>query len=406
MADESDSAKEIKVNYTRSRIPFGPVHPALKEPISFRVTVRKEEILDVDIRLGHVHRGIEALAENRNLVQTIYLVERICGICCHSHTTCFTQALEEIGGIKPSERALYLRTLIFELERMHSHLLLLGIMAYDVGFDTLFMFCWRVREEILDLFEEITGNRIHHAMNTIGGVRWDLTPHTLEKVNDSLKKIEKSVKYIYEVFQDKTVEKRLCRVGMLSYNEARELCVVGPTARGSGVSMDVRRDYPYAAYGELKNGFSVVLRDGADAYARIEIRIFELFESINLVRTILDELPNGSISMEENVLKLMRKIPEGETVSMVEAPRGELLYFVKTNGKEGLWRLKVRTPTLANILGLRPMLIGGEIADIPVTVASIDPCISCANRIAVVDKDKEETRVIDLEDLRRRGRKQ
>jgi NADH-quinone oxidoreductase subunit D len=406
MADEFDSAKEIKVDYTRLRIPFGPVHPALKEPISFRVTVRKEEILDVDIRLGHVHRGIEALAENRNLVQTIYLVERICGICCHSHTTCFTQALEEIGGIKPSERASYLRTLIFELERMHSHLLLLGIIAYDVGFDTLFMFCWRVREEILDLFEEITGNRIHHAMNTIGGVRWDLTPHTLEKVNDSLKKIEKSVKYIYEVFQDKTIEKRLCRVGMLSYNEARELCVVGPTARGSGVSMDVRRDYPYAAYGELKNGFSVVLRDGADAYARIEIRIFELFESINLVRTILDELPNGSISMEENVLKLMRKIPEGETVSMVEAPRGELLYFVKTNGKEGLWRLKVRTPTLANILGLRPMLIGGEIADIPVTVASIDPCISCANRIAVVDKDKEETRVIDLEDLRRRGRKQ
>jgi len=382
------------------------VHPALKEPISFRVTVRKEEILDVDIRLGHVHRGIEALAENRNLVQALYLVERICGICSHSHTTCFTQALEEIGEIKPSERALYLRTLIFELERMHSHLLLLGIMAYEIGFDTLFMFTWHVRESVLDLFEEITGNRVHHAMNTIGGVRWDLTPHTVEKVNDSLKKIEKSVKYIYEVFQDKTVEKRLCRVGMLSYNEARELCVVGPTARGSGVSMDVRRDYPYAAYGELKNSFSVVLRDGADAYARTEVRIFELFESINLIRTILDELPNGSISMEESVLKLMRKIPEGETVSMVEAPRGELLYFVKTNGKEGLWRLKVRTPTLANILSLKLMLIGGEIADIPVTVASIDPCISCANRIAVVDKDKEETRVIDLEDLRRRGRKQ
>jgi len=170
--------------------------------------------------------------------------------------------------------------------------------------------------------------------------------------------------------------------------------------------MDVRRDYPYAAYGELKNSFSVVLRDCADAYARTEVRIFELFESINLIRTILDELPNGSISMEESVLKLMRKIPEGETVSMVEAPRGELLYFVKTNGKEGLWRLKVRTPTLANILSLKLMLIGGEIADIPVTVASIDPCISCANRIAVVDKDKEETRVIDLEDLRRRGRKQ
>ena len=405
MANESDDAKEIKVDYTRLRIPFGPVHPALKEPVSFRVTVRKEEILDVNIRLGHVHRGIEALAEDRNLVQTTYLVERICGICSHSHTTCFTQALEEIGEIKPSERALYLRSLVFELERMHSHLLLLGLMAYEVGFDTLFMFTWHVRENILDLFEEITGNRIHHAMNTIGGVRWDLTPHMTEKVNDSLREVEKSVKYIREVFQDKTVEKRLCKVGVLSYNKARELCVVGPTARGSGVSMDVRTDCPYAAYGELKNSFSVVLRDCADAYARTEVRIFELFESINIIRTILDELPKGSISIEESVLKLMRKIPEGETVSRVEAPRGELLYFVRTNGKEGLWRLKVRTPTIANILSLKSMLIGGEIADIPVTVASIDPCISCANRITVMDEDKREVRVIDLENLRSQGRK-
>jgi len=406
MTNGSDDAKEIKEGYTRFRVPFGPLHPALKEPISFRVVVRKEEILDVDIRLGHVYRGIEALAENRNLVQAIYLVERICGICSHSHTTCYTQALEEIGGIQLSERALYLRTLIFELERIHSHLLILGLISYDIGFDTLFMFCWHVRENVLDLFEEITGNRVHHAMNTIGGVRWDLPHHLIEKVNVSLKKIEKSTKYIYDVFQDKTVEKRLCDIGVLSYNEAQELCVVGPTARGSGVNMDVRRDYPYAAYKELKDRFSVVLRDGADAYARTEVRIFEIFESINIIRTILDELPNGSIFMEESVLKLMRKIPEGETVSIVEAPRGELLYFVKTDGKGGLRRLKVRTPTLANILGLKPMLVGGEIADIPVTVASIDPCISCANRITIVDNDQGEVRVIGLEDLRRRGRKQ
>jgi NADH-quinone oxidoreductase subunit D len=405
MTDKSDGTKEIQVDYTRLRVPFGPVHPALKEPISLKVTVRKEEILDVDIRLGHVHRGIEALAEKRNLVQTLYLVERICGICSHSHTTCFTQALEEIGGIKPSERALYLRTLVFELERMHSHLFLLGIMAYEVGFDTLFMFTWHVRESVLDLFEELTGNRVHHSMNTIGGVRWDLPPNFAEKVKDSLKNIEKSVKYIQEVFQDKTVEKRLCRVGVLSHNEAQELCVVGPTARGSEVNMDVRRDYPYAAYGELKDNFSVVLRDSADAYARTEVRILELFESINLIRTILDELPNGPISKEESVLKLMRKIPEGEAISMVEAPRGELLYFVKTNGNEGLWRLKVRTPTIPNVLGLKPMLIGCEIADIPVTVASIDPCMACANRVTVVDQSKGEKKVINWENLRR-GKKQ
>jgi Ni,Fe-hydrogenase III large subunit len=405
MTDKPNDVKEIHVDYTRLRIPFGPVHPALKEPVSLRVTVRKEEILDVDIVLGHVHRGIEALAENRNLVQTLYLVERICGICSHSHTTCFTQALEEIGGIEPSERALYLRTLIFELERIHSHLFLLGIMAYEIGFDTLFMFTWRVRESVLDLFEKITGNRVHHSMNTIGGVRWDLEPHMIENVEASIKSIQKSVQYIYNVFQDKTVEKRLCDVGFLEHDEARKLCTVGPTARGSGVSMDVRRDHPYAAYNDLKEGFSVAVREKGDVYARTEVRILELFESINIIRTILEKLPEGPIYPEENVLKLMRKIPEGEALSMVEAPRGELLYFVKTNGKEGLWRLKVRTPTIPNVLALKPMLVGCEIADIPVTVASIDPCMACANRITVVDAAKEKVKIVDMDALKRRGRK-
>ncbi len=406
MANESDKAKEIKADYTRWRIPLGPVHPALKEPISFKVTVQKEEILDVDIRLGHVFRGIEALAENRNLFQTLYLVERICGICSHSHTTCFTQALEEISGIKPSERALYLRTLIFELERLQSHLFVLGITAYEIGFDTLFMFTWYGRENVLDLFEKITGNRVHHSMNTIGGVRWDLTPNLVEDVNDSLNKIEKTAKRIQEVFQEKTVEKRLCKVGVLSQTKAQELCVVGPTARGSGVKIDVRKDFPYAAYSELKETFSVSLRQSGDAYSRTEVRILELFESINLIRTILDGLPNGPISKQESVFKLMKKIPEGEAISMVEAPRGELLYFAKTNGKEGLWRLKVRTPTTPNVLGLKPMLIGGEIADIPVAAASIDPCMACANRITIVDQNKEQEKVVYWEELRRRGNKQ
>ncbi|MEM2029480.1 MAG: nickel-dependent hydrogenase large subunit, partial [Candidatus Bathyarchaeia archaeon] len=212
-----EKEREVEVEYSRLRIPFGPVHPALKEPVSLRVSVRGEEIVDVDVVLGHVHRGIESLAEGRNLVQALYLIERICGICSHSHTTCFTQALEEIGGIIPSERALYLRTLIFEMERIHSHLLLLGVMAYEVGFDTLFMFTWHVRERVLDLFEKITGNRVHHAMNTIGGVRWDLTPQMIGEVDAYMREIERSVKYIREVFMDGTVEGRICGLGVLGY---------------------------------------------------------------------------------------------------------------------------------------------------------------------------------------------
>ncbi len=403
MAD-SGGAKEIQVDYSRLRVPFGPVHPALKEPISLRVTVRREEVVDVDVQLGHVHRGIEALAEHRNLAQALYLVERICGICSHSHTTCFIQALERIGGITPSARSLYLRTLIFELERLHSHLLILGVMAYEVGFDTLFMFAWHAREDVLDLFEEITGNRVHHSMNTLGGVRWDVSPQHLDKLTQSANKLEKAANYLRDVFQDRTVEKRLCGVGVLAREAARDLCAVGPIARGSGLDTDVRVDHPHAAYGDLKDSFAVAVRDGGDAYARTEVRLLELFESINIIRTIADALPPGPTKLETNVLRLKKDIPAGETVSVVEAPRGELLHYVKTNGKDGLHRLKIRTPTNANVLSLKPMLIGGELADIPVALASIDPCMSCTNRLVVVDAEQHAETVMDLDRLRRQRR--
>lgn len=391
-------------DYARLLIPFGPVHPAFKEPIHFRIVVKKEEVVDVDVRLGYVHRGVEALAETRNLIQALYLTERICGICSHSHATCFVQALEEIGGIRPPDRALYLRTLIAELERMHSHLLWLGTMAYEIGFDTLFMYAWRAREKVMDVFEEVTGNRIHHSMNTIGGVRWDLDLSMIGKVYASVGEVEKAVRYIHDVFQDKSVEGRLCRVGLLSHDSAKELCVVGPTARGSRIEADVRKDDLYAAYADLRDAFSVVVRCEGDAYARTEVRIFELFESINLVRAVLDKLPGGPIALGESALKLMTKVPEGEAISRVEAPRGELVYFVKTDGRGGLKRLKVRTPTLANVISLRTMLIGGEIADVPVAIASIDPCISCADRVTIIDGSEGKFEVVSFESLRRRGR--
>ncbi|MEM4505660.1 MAG: nickel-dependent hydrogenase large subunit, partial [Candidatus Bathyarchaeia archaeon] len=344
----------------------------------------------------------EGLAENRNLVQTLYLVERVCGICSHSHTTCYVQALEEIGEIKPPERALYLRTLIFELERIHSHLFLLGVLAYEIGFDTLFMFTWHVRESILDLFEKITGNRVHHSMNTLGGVRWDVDQSMVEEIMSTMKNLHKYVQQIHDSFQDKSVEKRLCDVGFLAKDEAIRLCVVGPTARGSGVDMDVRRDHPYAAYNDLREDFSVVVKEKGDVYARTEVRILELFESINIIQKILAKLPGGNIRVEDNIIKLMRRIPQGEAISLVEAPRGELLYFVKTNVKGGLSRLKIRTPTIPNVLGLKPMLVGCEIADIPVIIASVDPCMACANRITVVDAVTGEEETMDTSVLRRK----
>lgn len=396
----SEDRRVVEADYSRLVLPFGPVHPALKEPVHFSVTVRGEEVVDVDVRLGHAHRGIEALAETRNLVQVLHLVEKVCGICSHVHPTCFVQAVEEVGGVQPPERALYLRALIAELERVHSHLLWLGVLGYEMGFDTLFMYCWRVREGVMDLFEAMTGNRVTKAMNTIGGVRWDLNV-TQKKISDVLKEAGGAANYILSVLHDKTAEARLMGVGPLSKDDALRLCTVGPTARGSGVDADVRRDDPYAAYGELKGDFAVIVKSGGDVFTRAEVRVLELLESIHLIEAVLDRVPSGPIALEENVIRLMRKIPSGEALSRVEAPRGELIHYLKTDGGGGVERLKIRSPTLANVACLKPMLVGGEVADIPLVVASIDPCISCAERVTLIDSETGKGRTVDLSYLKR-----
>jgi NADH-quinone oxidoreductase subunit D len=380
LGDKLAEERKIDVHYSRCIIPIGPIYPALKEPVNIKVTLNKEKIADVDFRLGYAHRGIEALAQKRNIIQSLYLVERICGICSHSHATCYIQAIEEIGGIHPPERAVYIRTLMMELERIHSHMLWLGVTAYGIGFDTFFMYAMRIREQILDIFEEATGNRVHHSLNTIGGIRADLTSHIINKIQAFLSEVEKTLQFMLEILHGRTVENRLKGIGILRKEDAEKFCVVGPIARASGIEYDVRTEDPYAAYEELKNEFSKIISSKGDAFARAEVRILEVRESSKIIKAILDNLPTGPIRTDGSALKLSRGINEGEAVSRVEAPRGELVYYAKTNGKEGLKRLKIRTPTLANIICLKTMLNGLEVADIPVVVASIDPCISCADR--------------------------
>jgi len=348
--------------------------------VNIRVTLNKEVITDVDFRLGYAHRGIESLAQKRNIIQTLYLVERICGICSHSHATCYSQTIEEVAGIQPPPRAIYIRTLMAELERIHSHMLWLGVTAYGIGFDTFFMYAMRIREQILDIFEEVAGNRVHHSLNTIGGIRADLNPQDINKIQAFMAEVEKTAQYMLDNLRSKTVEGRLKNVGVLKKEDAEKFCVVGPIARASGVDYDVRTEDPYAAYGELKGKFSKITASRGDAFARAEVRILEIFESRKIINAILENLPDGAIRPDGSALKVSRGIKAGEAISRVEAPRGELLYYARTDGKEGLKRLKIRTPTLANIICLKTILEGLEVADIPVVVASIDPCISCADR--------------------------
>ncbi|MBF0494809.1 MAG: nickel-dependent hydrogenase large subunit [Candidatus Omnitrophica bacterium] len=225
------------------KIPVGPQHPALKEPESFSIALKGEKIMGVDIRLGYNHRGIEKACEGRTYVQCVYLVERVCGICSQAHSTCFVQCVEEIAKVDLPKRAAYIRSIIGELERVHSHLLWLGVAGHEIGFDTLLMYSWRDREVVMDLLALITGNRVHYGMNTIGGVRRDITDSQKKAVLKGIDKLEERTKYYIKLaLEESTIIKRLSGVGVLSKEEATKLGAVGPTARASEVDRDIRRD--------------------------------------------------------------------------------------------------------------------------------------------------------------------
>lgn len=376
-------------------VPLGPQHPALKEPGSFTLALEGEQVVGASLKLGYNHRGIEKTCEQRTYIQDVYLIERVCGICSHSHTTAFCTAVEEIAGVDIGKRAKAIRVAVGELERIHSHLLWLGVAGHEIGFDTLFMYSWRDRELVLDALELISGNRVHYAVNTIGGVRRDISADTARKVLAAVDKLEERTKYYIKVATEEvTVLARAKGVGMLPESVARKLCAVGPLARASNVPKDVRRDDPYLIYNELD--FNVITANSCDVFGRLYVRVFELLESCKLIRQVLKALPEGDI-----VAKMSRKIPAGEAVARYEAPRGEDIHYVKSNGTEMPDRVKVRAPTMSNFAAVSYMLEGGFLADAPLVIAAIDPCFSCTDRATLLRGNSGE--VVDWEELRRLG---
>ena len=356
------------------KIVLGPQHPALIEPEKFILKVDGEIVKEVKPRIGYVHRGIEKAAESRTYLQDIYLVERICGICNACHAACFCETVEAIMGVDAPPRARYLRTIILELNRIHSHMLLLGHAGFEIGYEILFHYMWRDRERILDIMEELTGNRIIASFITIGGVRRDLKEEMIPRIKAEMEALRERMKFYKELFEnDSTIKMRTKNVGVLSKQDALKLCVVGPVARGSGVNMDVRRDEPYAAYNEIP--FRVITYDYGDSWARLMVRLDEVVESANIIQYALEHLPGGPYRV-----RVPRIVPAGEAIGRVEAPRGELFYYVKSNGTAYPERVKVRTPTFANILAFAKIAEGINIADVPASFISLDPCFSCTDR--------------------------
>jgi len=369
-----DDDKQSSDEGTQISIIMGPQHPALIEPEKFSLKVDGEIVKKVEPRIGYVHRGIEKAAEQRTYLQDIYLVERICGICNACHATCFCQTVEEIMRTNVPPRAKYLRTVILELNRIHSHMLLLGHAGLEIGYESFFQYMWRDREPVMDIMEWLTGNRVIASFVTIGGVRRDLKEEMIPKIKTELANLKKKMSFYKHIFEsDPTLRMRTKNVGVLSKRDALKLCVVGPVARGSGVEMDVRKDEPYAAYGEIP--FNMVTYREGDSWARLIVRLDEISESINIIDYALDNLPSGPYR-----IRVPRIVPEGEALNRVEAPRGELFYYVKSNGTAYPERVKVRTPTFANILSFIRIAEGGNIADVPASFVSLDPCFSCTDR--------------------------
>jgi len=356
------------------KIIIGPQHPALLEPEKLSVTVKGEIVTDVEPRIGYVHRGIEKAAESRSYVQDVYLVERICGICNSIHATTFVEAVEKILKTDIPPRAKYIRTITLELNRLHSHLLTLGHACIEMGYDTLFQYFWRDREPIMDLIELTSGNRVYSSAMMIGGVRRDLHEADFPKIKSTLEDLRKKIPSYRETYQNnKSIRLRMQNVGVLSREDALKLCVVGPVARGSGVDIDLRKDHPYEAYSEIP--FNKIVYNEGDTWARMNVRMDEINESINIIEYALDHIPTGPINV-----KVPRVIAAGEAIAATEAPRGELFYYVKSNGTASPDRVKVRTPTYANIPAFLKTAIGQNLADCPVNFVSLDPCFSCTDR--------------------------
>lgn len=356
----------------RTIIPFGPQHPVLPEPVHLELVVEDEKIVEARPSIGFVHRGLEKLAEKKDYVEFVFVAERICGICSFIHGQTYCQAIETMMNVSVPPRARYLRTIWGELSRIHSHLLWLGLMADGMGFESLFMHSWRVRERVLNIVEATTGGRVIFGSAKVGGVRRDIDAETLKHLLKEVDGIEKDMREITKVFlDDSSVKDRLCGVGVLPKQTAYDLGCVGPTLRASGVAQDIR-SLGYAAFDEVP--IEAITRPEGDCYARCVVRCEELFQSVDVIRRAVTKTPDGEIAVK------VAGNPTGEVITRTEQPRGEVVYHLKGNGAKNLQRFRVRTPTFANIPAMLSLLKGCDLADVPMIVLTIDPCISCTER--------------------------
>jgi ech hydrogenase subunit E len=357
----------------RTIVPFGPQHPVLPEPIHLDLELEDETVMQALPSVGYVHRGLELLAEHHDYLDMAHVAERICGICSFIHSQGYCQTVEQLMGLEVPPRAVYLRTMWGEISRVQSHLLWFGLVADSFGYESLFQHSWRIRERIVDIIEETAGGRVIYGTCKVGGVRRDIDAETLTRLGREIRSIKAEYDELAAIFlNDKTIKKRTVGIGVLDRDDAHALGAVGPTLRASGIAQD-NRQLGYAAYAELD--WEPIVESDGDCYARCAVRLREIDQALDLISQCIERMPAGEIEVSTK-----GKRPDGEVMTRLEQPRGEVCYYMKANGKKKLERFRVRTPTFANIAPLVHMLKGCELADVPVITLSIDPCVSCTER--------------------------
>jgi len=352
-------------------IPLGSQHIALLEPIRFSFETKNETITKVSADVGFVHRGVEkACASRFEYKQLPSVVARVCGLCAITHSLAYTTAAEQLIGLEVNQKIKYLRMLMVELDRIHSHMLCLAHTAENAGFEALFMQIMADREIVMDLQEKISGNRVQFDFVCIGGVNRDINSETSNAILEGLKKLEPKIEELFDLFQNNwSLSLKYKGIGTLSLEDAQAYNALGPLARATGLRADVRNESKHLPYNEI--GYNIILENTGDVYGRNRVRLREIVNSIQMVRNILDGIPEGDI------MEKVKGKPEGESIMRLEAPRGELFYYIKGNKTATLERVRIKTPTFSGLPAMKKIFKGEEYADVPAILASFDPCMSC-----------------------------
>ena len=364
---------------------MGPQHPSTHGVFRLKLHLEGERINRVESYLGYLHRGVEKLSENLDYDMIPPVLERDDYLSPTSNSLGFINTIEDMCNIEVPKRASYLRVLIAEMQRISSHLVALGTYGLDLGGAlgggaSLFLYCFREREKILDVLETITGTRFHTNMNQVGGVRYDVNEESLKKTHELIKYLKpKLTEYFDVISNDEIFMQRTKNIGVISKDLVLSSGGSGPVARGSGIHYDIRKNNSYEVYDNF--AFEIPIGSNGDSYDRTIVRMKETLESIKIIEQILNSLPEGALCSRKPLksAKLL-KPPKGSHYKAIESPRGELGFFIVSDGSSMPYRMKIRAPSFSNLSIVEKLLPGTYIADAVVILGSLDPVFGDVDR--------------------------